>query len=182
MIVSYVQIALREPNLFQFLYMNSDSSAALSAVDSLKSDNSYGELVKKLSASYQVSAEKIGRYLQHTIVYTHGIAALVVAGTMKASEEEVLRMIDYAVSSFCMREDNMKSKKIGKIAGTALKAVALSVDIAVMALPLLGGIEPDARFRPARNIWLDFGMHRNYLIFSRLRFETACKYPIRSIV
>lgn len=100
----YVQIALREPNLFKFLYMNSDSSASLSENDALKSDNSFGELVKRLSDSYSVSGEKIGRYLQHTIIYTHGIAALTVAGIVKASEEEVMQMIDYAGTSFRMKE------------------------------------------------------------------------------
>lgn len=32
-IAAYIQIALREPNLFKFLYMNSDSSASLSDTD-----------------------------------------------------------------------------------------------------------------------------------------------------
>lgn len=103
-ISSYVQIALREPNLFKFLYMNSDSSATLSDDEASKSNNSFGELVKRLSDSYSISAEKIGRYLQHTIIYTHGIAALVVAGIVPASEEEVMQMIDYAVTSFRRKE------------------------------------------------------------------------------
>lgn len=103
-ISTYVQIALREPNLFKFLYMNSDSSATLSDDEASKSDNSFGELAARLSAAYQISAEKISRYLQHIIVYTHGIAALAVAGIVPASEEEVMQMIDYAAASFRMKE------------------------------------------------------------------------------
>lgn len=102
--VAYIQIALREPNLFKFLYMNGDSRFSLSDVGALKSYDSHGELVKRLSASYQISEEKIGRYLQHTIIYTHGIAALAAAGIVKASEEEVMQMIDYAGNSFRMQE------------------------------------------------------------------------------
>ena len=103
-ITAYIQLALREPNLFKFLYMNSDSSASLNENDALKSDNSFGELVKRLSDSYQVSGEKIARYLQHTIIYLHGIATLTVAGIVKASEEEVMQMIDYAEKSFRVKE------------------------------------------------------------------------------
>lgn len=103
-LTAYTQLALREPNLFKFLYMNSDSSASLADNDTLKSNNSFGELVHRLSVSYRVAEEKIGRYLQHTIIYTHGIATLVVAGIVKASEAEVMQMIDYAGNSFRMQE------------------------------------------------------------------------------
>lgn len=103
---AYVRIALREPNLFKFLYMNSDSSASLANTDNdaLKSDNSFGELLMRLADSYHIPGENIGRYLQHTFVYIHGIAALVVAGIVPASEEAVMEMIDYAVDSFRMKE------------------------------------------------------------------------------
>lgn len=103
-VAAYIGLALREPNLFKFLYMNSDSSTSLNENDALKSDNSFGELVNRLSEAYSVSGEQIGRYLQHTIIYTHGIAALVAAGIVKASEEEVMQMISYAEKSFRMKE------------------------------------------------------------------------------
>lgn len=105
-ITAYIQLALREPNLFKFLYMNSDSSASLANTDNdaLKSDNSFGELLMRLADSYHIPGENIGRYLQHTFVYIHGIAALVVAGIVPASEEAVMEMIDYAVNSFRMKE------------------------------------------------------------------------------
>lgn len=102
--VAYIQIALREPNLFKFLYMNGDSRFSLPNFEALKAYDSHGELVKRLSASYQISEEKIGRYLQHTIIYTHGIAALAAAGIVKVSEKEVMQMIDYAGNSFRMQE------------------------------------------------------------------------------
>lgn len=116
-VAAYIRIALREPNLFRFLYMNSDSSASLSDNEELKSDNSFGELAGRLSASYQVSGEKIGRYLQHTIIFTHGIAALVVAGIVKASEEEVIQMIRYAENSFRLKEGIPQSDPKGRQKG-----------------------------------------------------------------
>ena len=102
--IAYVQIAIQEPNLFKFLYMNGDSKFSLPGFESLKNYGNHEELVKRLSSSYSISEEKIGRYLQNTIIYTHGIAALVAAGIIKTSEEEVIQMIDYAGNSFRMQE------------------------------------------------------------------------------
>lgn len=101
---AYVQIAMREPNLFKFLYMNGDSKFSLPSFATLKSYDSHEELVKRLSATYGISEEKVGRYLQHTIIYTHGIAALIAAGVVKATEEEAMQMVYYAGRSFIMRE------------------------------------------------------------------------------
>lgn len=102
--IAYIQIAIREPNLFKFLYMNGDSKFSLPSFESLKNYGGHEELVKRFSSSYHISEEKIGRYLQNTIIYTHGIATLVAAGIIKSSEEEVIQMIDYAGNSFRMQE------------------------------------------------------------------------------
>lgn len=102
--IAYIQIAIREPNLFKFLYMNGDSKFSLSNFESLKKYGNHEELIKKFSSLYHISEEKIGCYLQNTIIYTHGIATLVAAGIIKTSEEEVIQMIDYAGYSFRMQE------------------------------------------------------------------------------
>lgn len=102
--IAYIQIALLEPNLFKFLYMNGDSRFSLPDFEALKSYDGHRELVKKFSAAYHTSEEKIGRYIQHTVIYTHGIATLVAAGIVKASGEEIMQMIDYAGNSFRIQE------------------------------------------------------------------------------
>lgn len=102
--IAYIQIAMHEPNLFKFLYMNGDSKFSLPNLDTLKSYDSHDDLVKRISAAYHVSEENVGRYLQHTIIYTHGIAALIAAGVVKATEEEAMQMVYYAGRSFGMRE------------------------------------------------------------------------------
>lgn len=102
--VAYIRLAMREPNLFKFLYMNGDSKFSFPNIDTLKSYDSHEELVKRISDTYKISEEAAGRYLEHTIIYTHGIATMVAAGVVKASEEEAMKMVNYAGHSFAMRE------------------------------------------------------------------------------
>lgn len=102
--LGYIRLAMREPNLFRFLYLNNDVRFSFPNIDTMKSYDSHEELVKRLSAAYHVSEERAGRYLEHTIIYTHGIAALIAAGVVKTTEEEAMQMVLYAGHSFAMRE------------------------------------------------------------------------------
>ncbi len=101
---AYVKLAHQEPNLFKFLYMNGDSRFSLPSFDTLKSYEGHDDLIKRLSSTYHISEEAIGRYLEHTIIYTHGIATLIAAGVVNASEEEAMQMVLYAGRSFALKE------------------------------------------------------------------------------
>lgn len=102
--VAYIRLAMREPNLFKFLYMNGDSRFSFPNIDTLKSYDSHEELVKRISDTYKIPKETVGRYLEHTIIYTHGIATMLAAGVVKMSEEEAMQMVYYAGHSFSMQE------------------------------------------------------------------------------
>ena len=105
---AYIRIAMHEPNLFKYLYLNDDSRFTLPNVDTLKTYGGHWELVKRLSATFHISEEKAGRYLQHTIIYTHGIATLIASGIVEMSGEEAMQMIYYAGQAFHRRESTPK--------------------------------------------------------------------------
>lgn len=100
---AYIELAVNEPNLFRFLYTSGQSQFSLQNFDGLLTDEGNAELIKALSESLQISEIKAGRYLQDTIVYTHGIAALVVAGVLKADENEMMEFVDNAANSFLLK-------------------------------------------------------------------------------
>lgn len=100
---AYIRLAINEPNLFRFLYMSGKSQFSLQNFDGLLTDEGNTELIKALSESLQISEIKAGRYLQDTIIYTHGIASLVVAGVIKANENEIMDFIDNAANSFLLK-------------------------------------------------------------------------------
>lgn len=100
---AYIRLAVNEPNLFRFLYMSGQSRFSLRNFDGLFTDEGNAELIKSLSESLSVSETEAGRYLQDTLIYTHGIAALVVAGVIKADENEIMDYVDRAAGSFLSR-------------------------------------------------------------------------------
>lgn len=91
---AYIGLALNEPNLFRFLYMSGKSELSLLNFNGLLSDEGNAELIKALSKSSQISEVIAGRYLQDTIIYTHGIATLIAAGVISATEKEIFDWID----------------------------------------------------------------------------------------
>lgn len=91
---AYIGLAVNEPNLFRFLYMSGKSALSLQNFDGILNDEGNAELITALSESLQISEGIAGRYLQDTIIYTHGIAALIAAGVIKATEKEVFDWID----------------------------------------------------------------------------------------
>lgn len=100
---AYIELAVNEPNLFRFLYMSGKSQFSLQSFDGLLTDEGNAELIKTLSERLQISENRAGRYLQDTIIYTHGIASLVVAGVIKANENEIIDFIDNAANSFLLK-------------------------------------------------------------------------------
>lgn len=97
---AYINLALEEPNLFQFLYMSGNSNLSLQNFNGLLKDDGNSELIKILSAKLQISEEKAALYLQNTIIYTHGIATLIVAGIIKPTKKEIFDYIKIASKSF----------------------------------------------------------------------------------
>lgn len=100
---AYIGLAMNEPNLFRFLYMSGKSELSLKNFDGLLNDVGNGELIKTLSESLKISEVIAGRYLQNIIIYTHGIAALIVAGVIKATEKEVFDLIDHVSDALLLK-------------------------------------------------------------------------------
>lgn len=100
---AYIGIAINEPNLFQFLYLSGKSELNMQNFDGISSDEGNPELIKNLSETLHLSESVASRYLQDTIIYTHGIAALIVAGVIKATESEIWEFIDNATNAFLLK-------------------------------------------------------------------------------
>ena len=110
---AYIHIAVAEPNLFRFLYLEGYSGLPSDRLDALITDSDNAELVKRISKEFDISEDHAGRYLQDTIIYTHGIAALVATGVIHASEEEIMQFVNRAADGFLFRE-GVPARKISK--------------------------------------------------------------------
>ena len=110
---AYIHIAVAEPNLFRFLYLEGYSGLPSDRLDALITDSDNAELVKRISKEFDISEDHAGRYLQDSIIYTHGIAALAATGVIHASEEEIMQFVNRAADGFLIRE-GVSARKISK--------------------------------------------------------------------
>lgn len=101
---TFIQIAVHESNLFRFLYLEGYNGSPMGNLDALILDEDNSELIKGISECLQISEESAGRYLQNSIIYTHGIATLVSTGLIIASEEEMMRLVNRATDAFLVQE------------------------------------------------------------------------------
>lgn len=111
----FVRIALDEPNLFRFLYLEGYMGSPADNLEMLINDEENIELIKRISKDLEISKKKASRYLQNTIVYTYGIATLIAIGMIKTSQKEVMKLVNNAANAFLIQEgvllDELSSKK-----------------------------------------------------------------------
>ncbi len=96
----YIHIAFDEPNLFRYLYMSGESGYHADGFDVLMNADDNAEIVEKLSQYLKIPKENAGRFVQNTIIYTHGLATFVVSGLIKSSKEQVMQMVMQAAVAF----------------------------------------------------------------------------------
>lgn len=100
---TYINIALNEPNLFQFVFLNGSGCYPKGNAEMLTKDADHAELVEMIANEFQISEQNAGKYLQNTIIYTHGLAAFIATGMMCLSEEEIMTLINQAGRNFLIQ-------------------------------------------------------------------------------
>ena len=102
--IAFIHIAANKPNLFRFLYLEGYCGSPSDNFDALITDKNNAALIKRISKDLDLSEEHAGRYLQNTIIYTHGIAALAATGIINASEKEIMQLVNRAADAFLVQE------------------------------------------------------------------------------
>ena len=109
---AYVKMALKEPNLFRFLYLG---ESPLSKPYNLKDigKNKNKEMISKISAQTGLNEEQVVHFVRNTVIYSHGIATMVATGMLKGTEKELMKMINDAADAFILNE-GIDPKKMPK--------------------------------------------------------------------
>lgn len=97
---AYIKMALYEPNLFQFVFLNGSDCYPVGDSDVILDDKDNRELIKMIAAEFQIPEKSAEQYVRNTIIYTHGIASFLATGMMHLSEGEIMSMIHQAGNSF----------------------------------------------------------------------------------
>lgn len=91
--LAYIQFAIKEPKLFQLLYMGeqcevSDITHVLAVID-----ENYEAILQSVQKPYGLKREQAKRLYQHLWIYTHGIGTLCATQVCYFSDAEIEKMI-----------------------------------------------------------------------------------------
>ncbi len=97
---AYVDIAFDSPYLFKYLYLNENGNYCVVTLETLLSAINNQELLKQMVSFFSLSEENALEYLTNTIIYSHGILALVISGVLKMDRRSVKKKINDAGIAF----------------------------------------------------------------------------------
>lgn len=91
--MEYIKFALREPKLFQLLFMSEQAQKpAVTNVLPIIDDN-YSQILLSVQDSYALNADDAEKLYRHLWIYTHGIAVLCATNMCTFSAEEMSNML-----------------------------------------------------------------------------------------
>ncbi len=95
----YILFAIKEPKLFQILFMSEQTEHP--DIDNVLPiiDESYDKILESIIAEYKVEVKDAERLYKHLWIYTHGIASLCATKMCRFTGEEISKMITEVFSS-----------------------------------------------------------------------------------
>ena len=110
---SYVRMAIKEPNLFKFLYLGESPMGKPYELKGIARDKKNKEMISKIAEQTGLNEEQVIRFVRNTLIYSHGIATMVATGVFKGTEKEMMQMINDAADAFILKE-GIDPKKMPK--------------------------------------------------------------------
>ena len=104
----YILFSIKEPKLFQVLFMTErEQIPDLSGILPLIDDN-YKKILSSIEESYNLHGAPAERLYRHLWIYTHGIATLCATGMCRFTDTEISEMITEVCMSLLkkMKEGN----------------------------------------------------------------------------
>lgn len=100
---AYIKMALDEPNLFRFVFLNESGCYPAGNAKMLTEDDDNTELIQRIAKELQISEQTAGQYFQNTLIYTHGLASFAATGMMRLSEEEIMSLVNETGDHFLVQ-------------------------------------------------------------------------------
>ncbi|MCR5478619.1 MAG: TetR/AcrR family transcriptional regulator [Ruminococcus sp.] len=89
----YIEFAIREPMLFQLLFMKEQTQkrSALGILPMI--DDNYEEILASVKQGYGLDEDDAKSFYRHLWIYTHGIASLIATGVCSFKPQEIGEMV-----------------------------------------------------------------------------------------
>lgn len=102
--MAYITFSIREPKLFQLLFMSAGPEPTDVAHILPQIDASYEEILHSVQTPYGLDREAADRIYQHLWTYTHGIATMCATGLCKYTMEQISDRLTEIFKSLLMME------------------------------------------------------------------------------
>lgn len=91
--MQYISFAIKEPKLFQLLFMSEqpDKTGVSNVLPII--EDSYDEILQSVKSNYDLNEDDAEKLYQHLWIYTHGIAVLYATNMCTFSFEDIERML-----------------------------------------------------------------------------------------
>jgi len=91
---AYLDIAIDEPHLFQFICMGASGRQEKNGMWSWKDYEQNRNIMDELMKKYSLTQEKASEFMQTAIIYIHGTACLIASSLAVENRETVYQMLD----------------------------------------------------------------------------------------
>ena len=88
-----VDLAIDEPNLFQFVFMGQSGSSLDGGFRDFFRHGRNANMVQGLAELLHITQEQANAFMNTMVIYTHGMASLIAAGVFKEDKETAHQMI-----------------------------------------------------------------------------------------
>jgi len=97
---AYISMAIKEPNLFRFLYLGERPISKPFTTDSIAKSENSKELIVGIASQTGLSEEQAASCIRNIVIYSHGLATMIATGVLKLDENEAMAMISEAAGKF----------------------------------------------------------------------------------
>lgn len=101
---AYVKMAMKEPNLFRFLYLGESPLGKPYDLKDISRNKDSVLMADGIAGMTGISREGAARCIRDTVIYSHGIATMIATGVYNAGEKQIMSMIKSASECFLLRE------------------------------------------------------------------------------
>ena len=91
--MNYLDIALLEPNLFRYIFMNDCGGYVADSIRDFSDVGQNAVITEMLSQQLGIPKEEAGIRVQDLTVYVHGLASYISTGVVQVSKEEAKAML-----------------------------------------------------------------------------------------
>ena len=109
--MSFIKMAVREPNLFRFLYLDISPNVKPYKLNDFSLSADEDNMISGIAEQTGLSKAQVTSCIQNTIVYSHGLATMIATGILKISEEKAMSMIKNASEIFVIGERLNQNEK-----------------------------------------------------------------------